>query len=359
MATLPRKAAKLNTKKETPRYVCQCCGAEKTETNFFSSKWSKVWNVTDHKVLFCKDCIQKLFDEFKSRFDEYTALKICCHYLDVPVYREMYDSIVQNNNFFNVGLYLRQMNLGQFQYKGFEVSLTNGELGKTEEEAKEEREARWSRADKQNMNYCISVCGYDPFENCGMTDIDRKYCFNILAGYCDSQGVAEDGHKVQSVIQIAQSQLQCRKLDEFINAELMSTHPDEQRVKNLSTTKKQLLDAIAKIAQDNNISSAYNQNSKRGANTLSAKMKEIADNGFESIYVNAFDIETCEAMQQIANISTRAIMDELTFDANDYSDMVKEQREMIDNYDRKTKALEEENRILKNTIMDLEAKKKR
>lgn len=355
---MPRKAAKLNTKKETPRYVCQCCGEEKVESNFFSSKWSKVWNITDHKVLFCKDCIQKLFDEFKNRFDEFTALKICCHYLDVPVYREMYDSIVQNNNFFNVGLYLRQMNLGQFQYKGFEVSMVNGELGKTEDEAKEEREAKWSRADKQNMNYCISVCGYDPFENCGMTDLDRKYCFNILAGYCDSQGVSEDGHKVQSVIQITNSQLQCRKIDEFINAELMSQNPDESRIKNLSTTKKQLLDAIAKIAQDNNISSAYNQNSSRGANTLSSKMKEIADNGFESIYVNCFDIETCDAMEQIARISNRAIMDELNLDGSDYSDMVKEQRDMITNLDAKYKALEEENRILKNRIIDLDAKKK-
>lgn len=355
---MPRKAAKLNTKKETPRYVCQCCGEEKVESNFFSSKWSKVWNITDHKVLFCKDCIQKLFDEFKNRFDEFTALKICCHYLDVPVYREMYDSIVQNNNFFNVGLYLRQMNLGQFQYKGFEVSMVNGELGKTEDEAKEEREAKWSRADKQNMNYCISVCGYDPFENCGMTDLDRKYCFNILAGYCDSQGVSEDGHKVQSVIQITQSQLQCRKLDEFINAELMSQSPDESRIKNLSTTKKQLLDAIAKIAQDNNISSAYNQNSKKGMNTLSSKMKEIADNGFESIYVNCFDIETCKAMEQIAEISNQAIMNELCLDSSDYSDMVKEQRGMITELDKKAKALEEENRILKNHIIDLEAKKK-
>ena len=355
---MPRKAAKLNTKKETPRYVCQCCGEEKVESNFFSSKWSKVWNITDHKVLFCKDCIQKLFDEFKNRFDEFTALKICCHYLDVPVYREMYDSIVQNNNFFNVGLYLRQMNLGQFQYKGFEVSMVNGELGKTEDEAKEEREAKWSRADKQNMNYCISVYGYDPFENCGMTDLDRKYCFNILAGYCDSQGVSEDGHKVQSVIQITQSQLQCRKLDEFINAELMSQSPDESRIKNLSTTKKQLLDAIAKIAQDNNISSAYNQNSKKGMNTLSSKMKEIADNGFESIYVNCFDIETCKAMEQIAEISNQAIMNELCLDSSDYSDMVKEQRGMITELDKKAKSLEEENRILKNRIMDLEAKKK-
>ena len=355
---MPRKAAKLNTKKETPRYVCQCCGEEKTETNFFSSKWSKVWNITDHKVLFCKDCIQKIFDEFKNRFDEFTALKICCHYLDVPVYREMYDSIVQNNNFFNVGLYLRQMNLGQFQYKGFEVSMVNGELGKTEEEAKEQREAKWSRADKQNMNYAISVCGYDPFDNCGMTDLDRKYCFNILAGYCDSNGVSDDGHKIQSVIQLSQSQLQCRKLDELINAELMTPNPDEAKIKNLTGTKKSLLDAIAKIAQDNNISSAYNQNSKRGAKTLSAKMKETADNGFESIYVNAFDIETCKAMQQIAEISNQAIMNELGLDSADYADMVKEQRSMIVELDNKTKSLEEENRILKNRIIDLEAKKR-
>lgn len=356
---MPRKPTVPKKVVEKPRWTCVCCGVEKNEDTFYSSKWSKMWCTTNHKVLICKDCIQKLFDEYMKRYDEFTALKICCHYLDVPLYRSLYDGIVQNNNFFNIGLYLRQLQLGQNQFRSFDVSFVNGELGKTEEEAKDEREAKWSKADKQNMNYCISVCGYDPFDNCGMTDLDRKYCFNILAGYCDSQGVAEDGHKVQSVIQIAQSQLQCRKLDEFINAELLGTHPDEKRIKELTSTKKQLLDSIAKIAQDNNISSAYNQNSKRGANTLSSKMKEIADNGFESIYVNAFDIETCEAMQQIANISTKAIMDELTFDTNDYSDMVKEQRDMILNYDKRTKELEEENRILKNKIIDFETKKKK
>jgi hypothetical protein len=64
-------------------------------------------------------------------------------------------------------------------------------------------------------------------------------------------------------------------------------------------------------------------------------------------------------MQQIANISTKAIMDELTFDVNDYTNMVKEQRGMIEEYDRKTKSLEEENRILKNKIIDYENKKKK
>lgn len=354
---MPKKPAV--KEKEKAVYLCLSCGAEKNETNFYSSKYSKMWATGDHKVMICKDCIQRLFDEYTKRYEnEFTALKMCCHYLDVPVYRALYDTIIQKNNFFSVGLYLRHLQLGQYKMKSFINSIVDGELGKTEDEAKEEREAKWSRADKQNMNYCISVCGYDPFEGCGMTDLDRKYCFNILAGYCDSQGVADDGHKIQSVITIAQSQLQCRKLDELINAELMDKHPDENRIKSLSTTKKQLLDGIAKTAQDNNISSAYNQNSKRGANTLSAKMKEIADNGFESIYVNAFDIETCKAMQQIANISSKAIMDELTFDANDYTDMIKEQRELILDYDARLKKAEEENRILRNKITDLENKKK-
>ena len=358
---MPRKPAKMTKEKEKLNYMCVCCGTEKNETNFYSAKYSKMWATGDHKVLICKDCIQRLFEEYTKRYEsEFVALKMLCHYLDIPVYRTLYDSIIEHNNFFSVGLYLRNIQCRQYQMKSFINSLVDGELGKTANEAREEREAKWSRADKQNMNYCISVCGYDPFENCGMTDLDRKYCFNILAGYCDSQGVADDGHKIQSVIQLAQSQLQCRKIDEFINAELLDIAPDESRIKSLSTTKKQLLDSIAKIAQDNNISSAYNINSKRGANTLSSKMKEIADNGFESIYVNAFDIETCEAMQQIAKLSSKAIMDELTFDVNDYTEMLKEQREMIVDYDARVKSLEEENRILKNQIMDLqESKKKR
>ena len=63
-------------------------------------------------------------------------------------------------------------------------------------------------------------------------------------------------------------------------------------------------------------------------------------------------------MQQIAEISNRAIMNELGLDGADYADMVKEQRGIIVELDSKAKSLEEENRILKNRIVDLEAKKK-
>ena len=358
MARKPKVEEK--PKVEKNKYICNRCGIEKVEDKFFLAKWSKIWYTTNKRAPICKECIDELFSEYTKRYEsERIALIMCCHYLDIPYYRVLYDSIVENNNFFNVGLYCRQINLGQYQYKSFINTLVDGELQKTDEEAKEEREAKWSKSDKQNMNFAISTCGYDPFDNCGMTDNDRKYCFNILSGYLDTEGVTQDGHKIQSIIQIVQSQLQCRKLDEFINAELLSTHPDESKIKTWSTTKKQLLDSIAKIAQDNNLSSAYSQNTSKGANTLSYKMKEMVLNGFDEVKVNLFDIETSEAMKQIADISNRSIMEQLTWDSNDYTEMIKEQREKLLMLQDENGELKEQNRILQNQIIDLQNKKKR
>ena len=68
----------------------------------------------------------------------------------------------------------------QYQYKSFHNAIVEGELEKTPIEVKEERESKWTKKDKQNMNYVISTVGYDPFEYMGLTDEDRKYCFNFL-----------------------------------------------------------------------------------------------------------------------------------------------------------------------------------
>lgn len=351
--TLPKE------KVEELKYTCVCCLKNKKENNFFKSQWTKIWNYSNKRVLICKDCIDNLMNEYSNRYGEETALKICCAILDIPFYAATYKSIIENNSIFNIGLYIRILNGRQFQYKTFLNSIVDGELFKSEQEIKEEIETKWSKSDKQNMNFAISVVGYDPFDNCGMTDSDRKYCFNILAGYCDSEGIKEDGHKIQSVVQITQSQLQCRKLDEFINAELLSVHPDENRIKNLTATKKQLLDSIAKIAQDNNLSSAYNKNSSKGANTLSEKMKEMALDGYEAIKVNLFDIQTCSAIKQISDISTQSILEQLNLHSDETQKINVELIETNNKLRSTNNELEEENRMLKNKIVDIELKKKR
>ena len=336
-----------------------CCLEKKNEEDFFKSQWTKMWTFSNKRVLFCKDCISKLMTEYSNRYGEQTALMICCALLDIPFYATTYKSIIQNNAIFNVGLYTRLLNGRQYQYKTFLNSIVEQQLTKTDDEVKQEIESKWSKVDKTNMNFVIQTVGYDPFDNCGMTDNDRRYCFNILAGYCDSKDVKEDGHKIQSVVQITQAQLQCRKLDEFINAELLSSHPDENRIKNLTGTKKQLLDGIAKIAQDNNLSSAYNKNSDAGTNTLTKKMKELEEDEYQMIKVNLFDVKTCGAIKQIADISNQSILDQLNLTSDEKKKIIADQKENLDKLYHEVDELAEENRMLKNKILDLENKKKK
>ena len=331
-----------------------CCGLEKPESQFFRSN-SKLWAQTDHTVLFCKDCVTKHFENLKTRYkSEEIALKAICGIMDWPYNPGVYQNVIEGSVEFSVGVYARQLQMRQYRGKVFVHSLVEGELDKKQDEVRTEKEARWSKKDRQNMNYALSVVGYDPFDG-SMTADDRRYCFNILAGYCDSEGIREGGHKRQAAIQMTQLHLQCRKLDDMINEELLRGSPDESRIKTLSETKQKFINSISSLAKDNNLASSYNNSSKAGRNTFSSKMKEIADAGIEQIRVNLFDIETSAAMRQVADISNQSILEQLSFQASDYADMVKEQRSMLRDANDKLDQLEEENRMLKNKVIDLEA----
>lgn len=338
--------------------TCLKCGKEKEEGEFYMNKWSRLYRENNNRVPFCKTCIQGLIDEYTKRYDEKTALIILCAELDMYYNPDIYDSVVAQNNCFNFGWYLRTLQTSQYQHKSFQNSIVDGEIGKIAK-TKDDIETKWSKKDKQNMNYVISTVGYDPFDNCGMSDDDKKYCYNLLSGYCDIDGIKDDGHKMICCIQMVQNQLQIKKLDEEINKEFGDGMFDEDKMKKLANSKKQLQDGVAKIAQDNNISSKYNDNSKHGKNTLSQKMKDMLADGYESVRVNLFDIKTSEAIKQVADISNKSIMEQLAFDNNDYADMVKKQRELLTELQGKCDEMEEENRNLKNELNDLKSDKKR
>lgn len=329
-------------------YKCVSCGKiyPKQDRNFYKITASHMWDSNDKYHPVCKDCFRSFFDEFsrKYRSDE-IATMICCAMLDVPFYRALFESVIQNNSRFNIGLYLRQIGNKQFANKTFQLSIVNGELTKEDDEIREEKESKWSKADKQNMGFVLSTAGYDPFLESELDDKDRKYCFNVLAGYCSIEGIQDDSHKLQAAIRIAYLQLQCNKLEESLNSSLVGVI-DEKKTKDIISSKKMLLETINKLANDNQISSSA-KGAQKGVSTLTEKMNEMSRNKFEAIKVNLFDIKTCEAMRQIADLSNRSIMNELTLDANDYTDIVKDQREIIGKQELELLNLQEENRLLK------------
>lgn len=404
MALIAAKKKSSGTRKELPKKKCPVCKKEKSIAKGFYKSASPLY-AEEGCVPMCIDCVKDSVINDDGTIN-IKKLKSICRKLDKPLYFDALEaayaqyrrehSYVPEEEIAKQGrdiialFFKNTASLRQYQNKNYEESEKDGFIiqgnstSKADKEAllkkysgtmefhadtidiKEDRtevasesqETKWTKKDKQNMKYVISTIGYDPYEDIGLVDADRKYCYNILSGYCDTDGISEDGYKMQGVIEMTMLYCQCKKITETMNIELEKEEPDDAKIQKLTTSKTSLLSSIATIAKDNNIASNYNKNSKQGQSSLTSKMKEMAENGYQEIAVNLFDIKTSEAFRQIDEISNNNIANQLTLDNNEYSEIVKEQREMIQKYDVELETLKEENRILKNKIIDLENKKR-
>lgn len=374
---------------------CNYCHETKKMTDFYVSK--NPIHSADERVPVCKSCVMNESLNEDGTINELGLNKVL-KAIDRPYYKDLIESGIESfkreNSYIEddkvkfygkeiLKVYFRCIGMRQDRAKSYEDSEKDGfmhqnnNMPKTTKEKIAQKyadiseksdensdftinntETKWTKKDKQNMKYVVSTIGYDPYEDIGLVDTDRKYCYNILSGYCDTDGISEDGHKMQGVIEMTMLYCQCKKITETMNIELAKEEPDDAKIQKLTASKTSLLSSIATIAKDNNIASNYNKNSKQGQSSLTSKMKEMAENGYQEIAVNLFDIKTAEAFKQIDEISNNNIASQLTLDNNEYGEIVKEQREMIQKYDLEIETLKEENRILKNKIIDLENKKR-
>lgn len=380
----------LPANKQKGKKVCSCCHEEKKLTDFYISK-SPLFSL-DERVPVCKKCILDTIVNCETGVLDEIELNKMCRKIDKPFFKDSlmsaYEQFANEHSYVVtedikkygkeiLQLYFKNIAMRQDRDRSYEDSERDGfmhqnnnrsisEKSKIKEsvamivpiEETDKKDVVWTKKDKQNMKYVLSTIGYDPFENTGLDDMDRKYCFNILAGYCDTDGISEDGHKMQGVIEMTMLYCQCKKITEAMNIELSGKSIDDVKIQKLTSSKSSLLSSIATIAKDNNISSNYNKNSKQGQNSLSSKMKEMSENGFAEIEVNLFDIKTSESFKQIDEISNNNIANQLTLDNNEYAEIVKEQRELVQKYSDEIEELKEENRVLKNKIIDLESKKR-
>lgn len=380
--------------KQKGKKICTKCHKEKTLTDYYISK-SPLFSL-DERVPLCKECVIDNSLNEDGTINELELNRIL-RKIDKPYYKDLIESatnrFVKEHSYVDkaevpyhgkeiLQAYFTLVAMRQDRDKSYDDSEKDGFIHKTsntsqsikkqiakkyadinnsisdEEIVKNSPEVKWSKKDKQNMKYAISTIGYDPFEDVGLNDCDRKYCFNILSGYLDTEGISEDGHKLKSVIEMTMLYCQCRRITEEMNLELSKSNVDDVKLSKLTSSKSSMLSSIATIAKDNNISAQYNKNSKQGQNSLTAKMKEMAEHEFAEIEVNLFDIKTAEAFRQIDEISISNIAKQLTLDSSEYSAIVKEQMESIQKYESDLIELREENRILKNKIIDLESKKR-
>ena len=208
---------------------------------------------------------------------------------------------------------------------------------------------------EKNKMDCQRLLGYLPFES--EEPADQPYLYADLVGFLGSvENASENYMRVRTMIGIVRWFLQLEKIDNTIAR--LSSSPAQMdanmaSIKGLQDTKSKITDTITKMADDSRISLKSNHDNIKGANTFTGKLSKLKDLNLRASYVNGFDLATCKAMQQVADVSSAAILKQLNLDESEWSDMVAEQRKMITELTKKAQGYQEAARIILKENQDL------
>lgn len=204
-----------------------------------------------------------------------------------------------------------------------------------------------------NKRTVISALGYDPFSTA--SDTDKPLMYSKLAGLLD-ESTNEDEVKLGACVEITHSFNQAEKYNSVINELQQTAHSCAKNaglIKTLAETKNKIFTSMLALAKENGITINSSNKNTKGANTWTGTIKEMKEMKLREAEVNAFDVGTAAGMRQVAELSIGAILKQISLDENDYTEMIKTQREIIDDINDKLLAAEEEARLFKRENKDL------
>ena len=356
MATTTQKAAE-----EKEEYLCYCCGETKKKTLFYTT--TDPFNGVGVNP-FCKNCIEKIARNYNPRtgqFGEVTKASLCdaLERMDLPYLEKLWDS--SYNEVHDPSLKQPKSNIWAAYIKNVKLKNYNGMRWRDGDLFKKDSNIQSDVEDKiastmtpevldecnTNKKDLIRLIGYDPFANYPVEQ-DLPVLYAQIISFIDEE-TKNDGMKMNAVIQIVQAFNQIQKLNDAIN-ELLA---DTKKLNNNNGTIKQHSDTIAKLlsganalAKDNGISVNFNNSKSKGQNTLTGKMKDLDLIGFRAAKINMYDIDYCEGMRQVAEISAKAQVDQIGFDENTMNTINNIRRELIDTLQKERDKANERARLL-------------
>lgn len=357
------------TAADEQKYLCHYCNKEKKKSEFYMS--------TDPLVLtgitsICKECTKKIALNWDERRQEYgtctkASIQEALERLDKPYIESLYnssylewaDTTAKKQKSTVWDAYIK--NVGLKNYKGMrwrDSDIYDVYVEKAKQAAKIELDKEDRLPDpnlqevndeyKVNRRDVIRMTGYDPFASYPVEE-DKPVLYAQLISFIDDE-TKNDGMKMNAVIQIVKSFNQIRKINDAID-ELSS---DTMKLNNNNGTIKQLADTVSKLlaganalAKDNGISVNFNNSKSKGQNTLTGKMKELDLIGFRDAKINMYDVDYCKGMQQVAEISSKAQVDQIGFDENVMDEIQNIRRELVDTLQKeRDKAVERSRKLL-------------
>lgn len=363
------------------KYLCPYCNKEKKKAEFYMSSDPMV--LTGITTM-CKDCARKIamnWDERTQTFGTCTkaSAQEALIRLDKPFLNKLWDSSYlewadDSNKLRRTTIWDAYIkNIGMVQYRGmrwqdsdiFDVYVEKAKAAAKIALDKEDRlpDANLPEVNeeyKTNRRDVIRMTGYDPFANYPIEE-DKPMLYAQVVSFIDEE-TKNDGMKMNAVIQIVKSFNQISKLNDAIDdlsSDTMKLNNNNGTIKQLADTVSKLLSGANALAKDNGISVNFNNSKSKGQNTLTGKMKELDLIGFRDAKINMYDVDYCKGMQQVANISCKAQVDQIGFDENVMNEITNIRRELVDSLQKeRDKAVERarlllvENKDLKDFLRD-------
>ena len=340
------KKIEASTTGDGHEFKCVRCGSvhPNPAVSYYKSRWSDQYAANDGYCPICRKCIDEMYDTYSRRYrSDRQACILICHYLDVPFYNTLFDSVVEKNSGFVIGHYLRTLNGPQYNNKTFNTTILEGELSKTVADVEVEKEDKWAAIDRSNRDDTVDIVGYDPFE--GYPASDRRYLFSELVKYFGEDDLADDQYKLSQIIQIVVNNNQVRACDMRISQ--LDQVKDIAQIKDLADLKSKIVTASNNIAKENEISVKNRSNKTVGKSTLTYLMREMRDKDIQEVATNFYEMLRSPGAQWAADESLKAIKQNAMFDDNDILDIVDNQRETIINQRTQIDDLLEKVRLLK------------
>lgn len=357
----PVKKKAMTTKEEavTEKFLCYCCGSEKKRSEFYKS--SDPFNSVG-VTPYCKNCLERIARNYNSttkQFGDVTkqSLMLACERADVPYldklwdasYNEVHDPSLKQPKTNVWAAYIKNVKMPQYNGMRWRDGdlFKEGESKNTEENFERNLTPEVLDEYKTNKKDIIRLIGYDPFANYPVEQ-DLPVLYAQLISFIDEE-TKNDGMKMNAVIQIVQAFNQIQKLNDAINelsADTQKLNANNGTIKQHADTISKLLSGANALAKDNGISLNYNNSKSKGQNTLTGKMKELDLIGFRDAKINMYDIDYCKGMQQVAEISAKAQVDQIGFDENIFNEINNIRRELVDDLQKQRDKAVERARVL-------------
>jgi hypothetical protein len=344
--------------------TCYLCGRSLVPERFYKTSDPRA---TTGVTPICRDCFNKIVNRIDENGDEHGVTKESMieglRYLDKPFSEVIWES-AQNevNNAFEeksvASEYIRLIQKKQFQGKTWADSdfLKKRVVYQDEIEnfAEDDEVGTFAQAERDKKDV-IRLLGYDPFTN--ESEADKPFLYYNLLGMLDSdEENNEDMMRTSAAISITRDFLQMNKLNDTLSS-LVSDYANmadnSTAIKNLQDAKMKLSTSITKMAAENCLSLKNSRNATKGENTWTGKIKKLKDFNLREAEINGFDVETCQGMAQVMDMSHASILKQLNLDESEYSSMLAEARDRSVKEHQMAEAYKEVSRILLRENLDL------